>query len=31
MSHERDGLEATGPNGKDCPRHDSNNPELPNL
>ena len=31
MSHERDGLEAGVPGGKDCLRHDSNNPEHPKL
>ena len=29
MSHERDGLEAGVPGGKDHLRHDSNNPEHP--
>ena len=31
MSHERDGLEAGVPGGKDCLRHDSNNPKHPKL
>ena len=31
MSHERDGLEAGVPGGKDRLRHDSNNPEHPKL
>ena len=31
MSHERDGLEAGIPGGKDCLRHDSSNPEHPKL
>ena len=29
MSHERDGLDAGVPGGKDCLRHDCNNPERP--
>ena len=31
MSQKRDGLEAGVPGGKDCLRHDSNNPEHPKL
>jgi len=31
MSHERDDLEARVPGGKNCLRHDSNNPEPPKL
>jgi len=31
MPHERDGLEAGVPGGKDCLRPDSNNPEHPKL
>ena len=31
MSHERDGLEAGVPGGKDCLSHDSNNPEHHKL
>ena len=31
MSHERDGLRTRKPCGKDCLRHNRNNPEHPKL